>query len=290
MHTVCDAMYLPMPQLVSRTAEGISFLTDDALYAACGVRIAFTGRAGGVSEGAFSSLNLGDHVGDDPCAVVQNRTRLLQALHADAAQLITLNQVHGDTVLVVEDASSDEFSAVRAQARSGADAIVVGACEVAPVLCFADCVPVIIVSPCGAFAVAHAGWRGVMAGTARAALHQLASLDVRRGVAPSVREAAATFNAYIGPHIGACCFQTGHDVRLRFAERFGNDVLTGDDRVDLAAALRIDLEAEGVSAERIAQSDRCTVCNAQEYFSYRASGGTCGRHGAAAVRRCAPCP
>lgn len=287
---ICDPSSLPMPQLASCAARGISFLTDDTLYAACGVRIAFTGRAGGASEGAFASLNLGSHVEDDPAAVAQNRALLLQALDAPDAQLLTLNQVHGDTVLAVKRGSADELTAVAAQARAGADAIVVAACEVAPILCFADCVPVIIVSPTGAFAVAHAGWRGVMAGTARAAAEQLAHLDVQAGAAASPHEALAGFNVYLGPHIGPCCFQTGADVRAAFAERFGNDVLTGDDRVNLAAALRIDLEAAGISAARVAESGICTVCNAQEYFSYRASGGVCGRHGAAAVRRCASCP
>jgi copper oxidase (laccase) domain-containing protein len=39
------------------------------------VRAACTTRDGGVSTGAYASLNLGDHVGDAPAAVLTNRAR-----------------------------------------------------------------------------------------------------------------------------------------------------------------------------------------------------------------------
>ena len=61
---------LPIPQITARRfgARCLPALTDDALYERTGVRVAFTGRAGGVSEGPYSSLNLGNHVGDDPAS------------------------------------------------------------------------------------------------------------------------------------------------------------------------------------------------------------------------------
>ncbi len=50
---------LPIPQITARRfgARCLPALTDDALYERTGVRVAFTGRAGGVSEGPYSSLN-----------------------------------------------------------------------------------------------------------------------------------------------------------------------------------------------------------------------------------------
>ena len=60
-------------------------LTDDALYAATGVRIAFTQRTGGVSEPPFDSFNLGGHVGDDPACVSRNRDILLEGIGAPDA-------------------------------------------------------------------------------------------------------------------------------------------------------------------------------------------------------------
>ncbi|WP_288471428.1 laccase domain-containing protein, partial [uncultured Pseudomonas sp.] len=45
-----------------------------------GIQACVTTRAGGVSQAPFASLNLGNHVGDDPAAVTENRRRLGQAL------------------------------------------------------------------------------------------------------------------------------------------------------------------------------------------------------------------
>ena len=52
------ASSLPLPRLAARTIDSIPLFTDDALYDASSVRIAFTGRAGGASEGDYASLNL----------------------------------------------------------------------------------------------------------------------------------------------------------------------------------------------------------------------------------------
>lgn len=276
---------LDMPDLRPSAASGIPFLTDDALFAACGVRIAFTGRHGGVSCGPYASLNLGSHVGDDAGAVQENRRRVMAALDAADAQVVCLNQVHGDRVVSIGTDDRAAVERVRAEAADGADAIVVGASGVAPLLCFADCVPVIAVCPSGDFAVAHAGWRGVVAGVAAEAVRALAELQVRRGAAPDAASAAHAMNIYLGPHIGACCFQTGAEVRDRFMQRFGAEALAGEDRISLAAALRLDLAAAGADAHRIADSGICTQCDAQDQFSYRASGGQCGRHAAIAVRQ-----
>ena len=79
---------------------GISLLTDEALFQACGVAFAFAGRGGGVSEGAYASLNTADHVGDEARAVEENRRRLLACIGASGASLIAPNQVHGDRVVL----------------------------------------------------------------------------------------------------------------------------------------------------------------------------------------------
>ena len=59
-------MALPKPTLQARPSAGLSFLTDEPLFAATGVRLGFSRRQGGVSEPPYDSLNLGDHVEDDP--------------------------------------------------------------------------------------------------------------------------------------------------------------------------------------------------------------------------------
>lgn len=275
------AASLPLPALDARPwgAHRLFLHTDDALFDAVGVLIAFTGRAGGASVGAWEGLNLGTHVKDDPAAVAENRRRLMDVLGVADAPLIVPNQVHGTNLVDVDSASADDVEAARAAAQEGADGIVCGVSNVAALLCFADCLPLVIVSPTGRFAVAHAGWRGAVAGIAGAAVRRLAHADAAQGIAP------ASYNAYIGPYIHVECFETGADVAQRFVDAYGADVAPDPRHVDLGRAVATDLVRAGCSPDRIADAGACTRCNPDVYYSYRASGGVCGRHGAFAIRR-----
>ena len=96
-------MALPKPTLQARPSAGLSFLTDESLFTATGVRLGFSRRQGGVSEPPYDGLNLGDHVEDDPMAVAENRALLLDAAGLGSTRLLTLNQVHGDVVLALDD-------------------------------------------------------------------------------------------------------------------------------------------------------------------------------------------
>ncbi|OUO90076.1 multicopper polyphenol oxidase [Gordonibacter sp. An230] len=279
MDAICR---LPAPHLNARRfgARSLPALTDDALFETVGVRVAFTGREGGVSASPFASLNLGDHVGDDARAVDRNRALLLEALGADRLPLVVPSQVHGDAVVDVGDAAPEVVEAARAQARAGADAVAVAVPGVAALLCFADCLPVVIVSPTGRFAVVHAGWRGVVGGIATKVVRLMAERD-----AEEVGERAeGGFNVYVGPHICSRCFETGEDVRARFVERFGEAVCPDERHIDLFDALRRDLLDVGIVSERIVHASACTKCESEKYYSFRAEGGVCGRHGAVAFR------
>ena len=278
---------IPKPQLDARQlgARRIPALIDDGLARATGVRIAFTGRAGGVSAPPYDELNLGSHVGDDRAAVDANRARVLEALGVSAAKLIVPNQVHGTNGVQVVACDQESLSRAAAQAAEGADYLAVEVADVAAMLCFADCVPVIVVSPTGRFAVAHAGWRGAVARIASKAVASLTQLDRRELGA----DAAQWYNAYIGPHIRSECFECGAEVVQAFRQEFGEVAIADACHVDLAAAVSADLLSAGVQLDRIADAGICTRCRSEEFYSYRASGGTCGRHAAVAVRASRVC-
>lgn len=274
---------LPLPRLdaLRLGAHRLSGLGDDALREACGVRIFFTTREGGVSEGAYGALNLGSHVEDDPVRVRENRRLLLEALGAGALPLVVPNQVHGDRLAVVDGAGPEALARVGEEVRAGVDGVLVEVPDAAALLCFADCVPVVIVAPTGRFAVVHAGWRGVMAEVAPKALEALAALDRRAGYPGDL----AGCNIYVGPHICPDCFETGPDVAAGFAECFGAHCVSDGRHVDLQAALAESLVRKGADPRRIASAGACTRCQSDRFFSYRASGGRCGRHGAIAFRK-----
>ena len=280
------ALILPRPKLDEGRFASIPVFTDEALFEACGVRIAFTTRAGGVSSGPYDSLNLGSHVDDDAACVARNRALLTAALAPglDASveeMLVVPRQVHGDKVLTVEGVGSVEC--VQIAADEGADAIIVAARDVAALLCFADCVPVIIVLPTGRFAVVHAGWRGVENTITAKTLSEMLDQETQAS-SYSREELLSSTNVYIGPYIHRECFETSEDIHALFTTKFGEACSFDPEHIDLGQALVTQLVRLGVDESRICDLDQCTVCNNDRFFSYRAQDGVAGRHGAFAIR------
>ncbi|MEG0323180.1 MAG: polyphenol oxidase family protein [Raoultibacter sp.] len=208
---------LPLPHVSEGRFASVSALTDEKLFEIMGIRIAFTERSGGTSEGGFSSLNLANHVGDDTQAVAVNRALVCEAFDIAVDKLIVPSQVHGDHLVLVSDAR-EGFNRACEEAFAGADALVVEAPDVAALLCYADCVPVIVVSPTGRFAVVHAGWRGVENEIAVHAVRKLSELDAADGFS----QTKEGMNVYIGPYIHSECFETGADVYDKIRQRMCN--------------------------------------------------------------------
>ncbi len=216
----------------------------------------FSTREGGVSQGAFSSLNTSRTVGDDAAAVEENLRRLTQ--RAQAIELLTVSQVHG--VEVVED-----------QALVNADAVMTARPHVAVGVRTADCLPVLLEDPkTGRVAAVHAGWRGVIGGIAPKTVRLLAE----RGADPGRLRVA------LGPAIQKCCFEVDGDLPERFVAAFGRAVLVSGfakPHLDLAQAVRQSLEQAGVAPANIDVLPHCTHCDAR-FFSHRRDCGVTGRH------------
>ncbi len=261
------------PILVRRERGGVCWWTDPAA-AASGFTIAFSERAGGVSTGPYASLNLAAHVDDDPEAVDANRDRLLAALDMSEARtrLTMAEQVHGDRVVVVDAA----LAGAGAYAASGAapvprtDALVSTTPGVPLLLCFADCVPVILATR-GGVAVAHSGWRGALAGIAGATAVVLAD---------ETRSKASDVVAWIGPHIGACHYGVGDEIMSQFCNTFGTVARAESGGLNLEAVVTASLIDAGVPSCSIASAGVCTAETTDRFYSYRAEGGLTGRHGA----------
>ena len=250
----------------------IAVWTDEALYEKAQVRVAFTERSGGVSSGGYASLNMAAHVEDDPDDVNENRRRLLRALGMDGVPYVVPKQVHGDRVVQLRKANAQSVEEFRDQAARGADALLLEARGVAGMMCFADCVPLVIVAPSGRFAMVHAGWRGVQNGIAVKALHKLMLGE------PGLAVDASHVNVYRGAYIHAECFEVDAELHYSFVEQFGRAVAFDPTHIDLGRALDLELVKAGVNPDRIADVGQCTVCDNGRWFSYRGQGGVCGRH------------
>jgi polyphenol oxidase len=229
-----------------------------------GGRAAFSTRAGGVSDGPFRSLNLGILTDDAPERVKRNRGLLAVALGRNPALVAMGRQVHGAAIQVrraPEDAGSFELP------LREADAQLTGSTSVTPLVLVADCVPLVLAAGDGAAAV-HCGWRGVAAGIVG---RSLAALCVLAQCGPEAVSCA------IGPAIGPCCYEVGDEVRRSYREMGHVEALLPSGSLDLALAIRRELERAGAAADRIFNCGICTSCNPELFFSHRRDRGRCGR-------------
>ncbi len=220
-----------------------------------GVGALMTTRAGGVSRGAFESMNLRDGLGDDPVAVMRNQAIFAAAV---AARPVWLNQVHG---AVVARLSAQSLGQVPT-----ADASICTEPGMACTVQVADCLPVLFAAPAArGVGAAHAGWRGLAGGVLEATLAELCA---------AARCAPDELQAWLGPCIGPRRFEVGADV----LEAFGADARRSDQPffaahapgkwlADLAGLARERLRRAGVG--RVSGGAWCTVEQASRFFSFR---------------------
>lgn len=222
-----------------------------------GVHAACSVRSGGVSSGPYASLNLGDHVQDDPTCVAQNRQRFAAAL---GSRPVFLRQVHGRGVVQLDAGSADGIEA---------DACWTTERGIACTIMVADCLPVLVADDAGrAVGAAHCGWRGLAGGV----LESLWS-----AMQPALEAPARGAFAWLGPCIGPQAFEVGPEVRDAFttgdadAAACFRPVAGGKFLADLPRLARRRLQALGFTDVRgnDGSSAWCTVADASRFFSHR---------------------
>lgn len=263
------------PTLTQAQSDGVTFWTDAEFLDAYHVRIAFTERGGGVSNEPYRSLNLAAHVGDEPAAVDENRDRLFSAcgMRQLSPRLVTAQQVHGDRIVTVGagDAGAGALAASGAAPIADCDGLATTHKDLPLMLLFADCVPVVLVAPGPTVCVVHAGWRGALARIVSAGVERVCGLSG----AP-----ATEVHAYIGAHIGGCCYPVDERILSLFVNAFDTLARAESGGLDLGYVVAASLTHVGVDPCNIARLGTCTAETTDRFFSYRAEAGMTGRHGA----------
>jgi YfiH family protein len=289
-------------QWKSRRSGGLQILESPSLARIAWLAHGFSTRPGGASELALDRnasqaknqsaadkvLNLGFTEWDSHERVLENRRKFFAALGARKMRVAALRQIHSEIVHVVDAAEFPQGE----QAPKG-DALITREPGVLLTIQTADCIPILLAdTKHRAVAAIHSGWRGT---AQRIAEKTLGRMQMEFGTLPQ------NVIATLGPCIGGCCYEVGHEVVKEFAAKFPNarewfadpiDALENGDNdpnwlpwltmrppghappaprvhLDLIAANRAILIGAGITSKNITSSGFCTACRTDLFFSYR---------------------
>jgi len=278
-------------------ADGTSVLKVPGLSRLKWLVHGFSTVAGGTSElerlrdgqkSVERVLNLGFTEWDSRERILANRKKFAASLGAAKMRSAGLKQIHSDVIHLVGAQAVPEGE----NAFKG-DALITQERGVLLTVQTADCIPILLADTKNrAVAAIHSGWRGT---AQRIAEKTIGRMQMEFGTR------AEDVIAAIGPGIGGCCYEVGHEVVKEFAAKFPNakewfngpfDALADGDndsnwlpwltmrppghappaptvQLDLAAANRAILSDAGVPLKNISSSELCTGCRPDLFFSYR---------------------
>ncbi len=212
------------------------------------IHAATTLRTGGVSYGAYASLNPAMHVGDDVDLVKQNR-QLIKELLDLPGEPVWLEQIH----------SNRAVPAVKTESLQQADASYTAEAGVVCAVMTADCLPLLVCAADGSqVAAIHAGWRGLLAGVVANTLSAMQDNELL---------------VWLGPAIGPDCFEVGTEVRDAFVQKSAAFITAfkqqshGKWLADIYQLARIELATLGI--DKVYGGGFCTVTEQERFYSYR---------------------
>ncbi len=235
----------------------------------------FTTRRGGVSEGRYSSLNMGYSTCDSKENIYKNRAIVLNDFNFGIDRMTSSDQVHGVELRAVKSCSDD---------AGECDGLFTDVKNTVLSMYFADCTPLFFYDPVKkAIGLSHAGWRGTVG--------DIASKSVEF-MKQNYGCCAGDIVAVIGPSIGCCCFEVGSEVEAEFREKLKsisvNEYISvkegraGKFYINLKAINKSLLRSAGLESENIHVHDVCTSCAKEVFYSYRRDKGDTGRMAALA--------
>ena len=220
----------------------------DVVFESECLKLGFTTRFGGVSEGAYESLNLGDHVGDLSANVAKNREILAEQIGVAPCNLKFMRQIHSNRVEILRNLD-DELPPC--------DGVITALRGIALCVLVADCSPVLISDERrGIVAAVHAGRAGV---TGKICTNAVGLMKSEFGCE------ASDLRGFVGANIKVRNYEVG-ELDLGEFNRYKKE-----GKFDMEAALRDEFAQLGIG--RAEFDPRCTF-ETRELFSYRRDGVT----------------
>ena len=236
----------------------------------------FTTRNGGVSNGGFSTFNLGNFSDDNPIDIHENRQILSRMWYMDIADFIIPHQTHSSNVLIVDDDFLSLSSSSKIDALYGVDATITNKKNFFLCATTADCVPILLYdTKREVIAAVHAGWKGII------------DLIIENTVDTMIETYQCNpidIVVAIGPSISIEHYEIGEDVVTLFKMN-GIDLNTASRLNTKTNKLHIDLKRIsynklidlGIPYHQIEVSELCTYENTDLFFSARRQSVHCGR-------------
>ncbi|MCI8805741.1 MAG: peptidoglycan editing factor PgeF [Clostridiales bacterium] len=230
----------------------------------------FSTRKGGVSTGAFDSMNLHFRT-DKPENIIKNYKIICSAINVDYRNIVFSKQIHNDTIYTVSQEDRGK-GLLRNSDIYDADGLITNEKEIVLTTFYADCVPIYFLDPIKrVIAMAHSGWRGTVKEIGAKAV-----LKMEKDYGCEKKNILAG----IGPSIKKCCFEVDYPVVHEFENNmsFSKDFIFKDKekegkyKIDLQGIIEKSLILSGISKENIENAHICTKCNHDLFFSHRYMG------------------
>lgn len=208
----------------------------------------------------FTNINDGNlayHTPDIKENIDKNRNNLLKKYNLEDKKLISMNQVHGNNVEIVDSSSPNIIDKC--------DGIITNDIDVVLMVMVADCIPIIFIDrKKGVIAAVHAGRNSTFL--------KISELTVKKMV-NKFNCNYSDIEVHMGPSIQKCCYEVNNELVTIVEESFGKEFVNGR-FIDLQGINESLLKSLNLS--NITISNTCTKCSNEPYFSYRVD-NKCGR-------------
>jgi YfiH family protein len=264
--------------MIERKIGNLTFLFFPNVSHHKSITHAVSTRGGGFSSGNYNSLNLSFQVGDEENRVIKNHQTLSQTLSFDLSSLVTCQQVHQDTIALVDEGYLKKDCFFPHNSIPKTDALVTDVPGITLMTRYADCVPLLFYDPkTHTVAMAHAGWKGTLAHIGQKTVEILVN---------EYHCQPQHILAALGPSIGPCCYQINSTMAdqaekiLPRAQEYISESSEDGLFFNLWQANKKQLKSAGIKDEHLYCAEICTACNRDLFFSYRKEEGITGRFGA----------
>lgn len=223
---------------------------------------------GGISTGAYASLNLSSYSGDDADCVSENQERLADEINVSIENLYIPYQTHNDQIRIIDNDFLIKSDLEKAKSLNGIDALITNQKDICIGVTTADCVPILIFDPVQhVLAAIHAGWKGTVARIAEKTIEKMTEhfdskpQDLVAGIGPCISQK----HFEVGDEVVDAFIQTGFTI----TDIAYHNTESGKMHINLELANKLLLIEAGIDNKNIEVANLCTYSHPELFFSAR---------------------